>query len=331
MISGTVHYYVTSDVEEGYRVLGEDVICAGKLTNGVYDYESGKVTVGAGLPLSSALTSDFSVVDGSGNATGITVTGVTLSGSSYVLTLSRALTLTEAANYRIAWGDSRASMTFETFNLFYSDKFASEYTYYGDDLGATWSASSTTFKAWAPTAKGVSVKLYTSGNYGADDLIKMVPMTMTEKGVWTATVSGNLNGVYYNYDVSFSTYTVEATDPYTDSTGANGDRGMVLDMSSTDPEDWENDISPNEGMSYTDAIIYELHVREFTIDESSGVDDAWKGKFLGLTQGGTSYDGRSTGLAHLKELGVTHVQLMPAYDYNSVDEYHLEDWQPVRR
>ena len=70
-----------------------------------------------------------------------------------------------------------------------------------------------TFKVWVPTAKGVSVKLYTSGNYGADDLIKMVPMTMTEKGVWTATVSGNLNGVYYNYDVSFSTYTVEARTP----------------------------------------------------------------------------------------------------------------------
>ncbi|MBQ8622208.1 MAG: type I pullulanase, partial [Oscillospiraceae bacterium] len=326
VVSGTVHYYVNSGVAAGSRILGEDVVFAAKPSYANYNYDTGAVWLKTTLPLSSALAGDFKIVDSSGNAVDVTVTDAALDGNGYTLTLSRSLSMSELNSYQVKYGDYYATISINTHDLFYSSKFAEEYTYYGDDLGAAWSETSTTFKVWAPTAQGVAVKIYASGTYANNDELKYVNMTQGEKGVWSVTVSGDWSGKYYNYVVTFPTYTVEATDPYAVSTGANGDRGMILNMDTTDPEGWENDISPNAGMNYTDAIIYEMHIREFTIDSSSGVKDAWKGKYLGLTQSGTNYNGYATGLEHLKELGVTHVQLMPVYDYNSVDEYHLTDW-----
>ena len=325
--SGTVHYYLKSQEETGCRVLGEDAISAVKLTNATYDYSSGVATLYSSLPLSGSEVNNLTLVADYGTVTDVSISSITTNTGSYTLTFSRKLTPHEVAAFRIAWNGYEAIMTMDTHSLFYTSEFASQYTYSGDDLGATWSKKSTTFKVWAPTAKSVNVKIYASGNWGADDLVKTVTMVYGDKGVWSAVVSGNWDGYYYNYDVAFSTYTTEATDPYAVSTGANGDRGMILNLDATDPDGWDEDVSPNEGMNYTDAIIYELHIREFTIDQSSGVKDAWKGKYLGLTQSGTKYSGYATGLDHLKQMGVTHVQLMPTYDYNSVDEYHLEDWQ----
>ena len=322
--SGTVHFYLNSGSETGSRVLGADVIRGTKVVYANLDYDKGKIWVKTSLPVSGRLADAFSVVDPSGNPTDITVTNVVLENNGYALTLSQELDVHQVGDYRIRYGESLCAIA--TDGLFYSDRFEQDYTYDGNDLGAIWSETSTTFKVWAPTAKAVSVKLYESGNYAAKDLLSTVAMTRGEKGVWMVTVPGNLNGKYYNYSVTFSTYTVEATDPYAKSTGANGDRGMILNLDSTDPAGWSQDISPNQGMSYTDAIIYELHVREYTIDSSSGVKDEWKGKYLGLTQTGTSYSGYATGLDHLKELGITHVQLMPVYDYNYGDEYHANDW-----
>ena len=325
--SGTVHYYLVSQQETGCRVLGEDAISAVKLTGATYDYSSGTATLYTSLPLSGSEVNNLSLVADYGTVTDVRITSITTGDGCYTLKFSKKLTPHEVASIRIAWNGYEAAMTMDTHSLFYSSEFASQYTYNGDDLGATWSKGSTTFKVWAPTAKSVSVKIYASGNYGTDDLVKTVTMVYGDKGVWSAVVSGNWDGYYYNYDVAFANYTTEATDPYAVSTGANGDRGMIINMDATNPDGWEEDVSPNEGMSYTDAVIYELHIREFTIDESSGVKDEWKGKYLGLTQSGTKYSGYATGLDHLKQLGVTHVQLMPAYDYNSVDEYHLEDWE----
>ena len=319
--AGTVHYFVNSGVSEGCRVLYSDVTNGAKPLYAKLDYDTGKVWVKLSMPHSGALSTAFSV----SGVSDLSVTGVSISDGGVLLTLSRTINLSECAALSVVYNGLTCGVT--TDNLFYSDKFAADYTYDGDDLGATWSADSTTFKVWAPTAKAVHVKLYQSGNYGTNDQLQYVAMTLGEKGVWSVTISGDLHGVYYNYDVSFASYTVEATDPYADSTGANGDRGMIVDFSRLDPEGWDSDLSPNQGMNYTDAIIYEMHIREMTIDSSSGVKDEWKGKYLGLTQSGTSYDGRATGLDHLKELGITHVQLMPTYDYNSVDEYHLTDWE----
>ena len=323
--SGTVHFFLNSGSAEGSIVLGNDVVTAAKPISANLDYDSGKIWVKTPLPVTGDLTKAFSIVTSSGGATGISVTGVTLDNYGYTLTLSRKPTLIELHDERVKVGGAMVGITTE--GLFYSSGFASDYTYYGDDLGATWSSTGTTFKVWAPTATGVSVIIYGGGNYGGDDWISTTEMKLGEKGVYSVTVPGDLHGKYYNYLINFPSYTVEANDPYARSTGANGDRGMILNLDATDPAGWDNDVSPNVGMSYTDAIIYEMHIREMTIDSTSGVKDAWRGKFLGMTQTGTNYEGRATGLDHLKELGITHVQLMPVYDFASIDEYHLTDWQ----
>ena len=151
-------------------------------------------------------------------------------------------------------------------------------------------------------------------------------MTKDINGTWVSTIEGNLDGVYYTYLVDVNGSVKEACDPYARATGVNGKRAMVVNLENTNPKDWENDVSPNKGMSYTDAIIYEVGVRDFTINEESGVRANWKGKFLGVAQKGTTNnDGVPTGLDHLKNLGVTHVHLLPSYDFGSIDETMTEE------
>lgn len=213
-------------------------------------------------------------------------------------------------------------------SIYSTDEFEKQYTYEGNDLGATWSKNKTTFKVWSPTAEEVKVNLYGSGTKGTNDLIESIDMTRGEKGVWTVEKTGDLNGIYYTYTAVQDGESVEACDPYARTTGVNGDRAMVIDLDSTDPAGWANDSGPNQGMSYTDSVIYELHVRDFSIDESSGISADHKGKFLGLTEKGTTNgNGQTTGLDYLVDLGVTHIHLLPFYDYGSVDETKLEEAQ----
>jgi len=210
----------------------------------------------------------------------------------------------------------------ETENLssYYSSaEFEAEFTYPGDDLGAAWTKDATTFRVWAPTADSVKVNLYTSGTPGTADLIEQLEMTPDINGTWVATKEGDLNGVYYAYLVTVNGTVNEACDPYARTTGVNGQRAMVIDLDSTDPEGWENDVDPHYGNSIVDAVIYELHVRDLSVDESSGIQN--KGKFLGIVEPGTSNaDGHPTGLDYMKQLGITHLHLLPSYDYASVDE-----------
>lgn len=206
-----------------------------------------------------------------------------------------------------------------TSNIYSTEQFEKEYTYSGTDLGAVWTAEKTTFKVWAPTAEKVKVNLYREGTPGVEDLTEQLKMQPGEKGVWAAEKTGDLNGVYYTYEVTVGGETVEACDPYARTTGVNGERAMVLDLKSTDPEGWEEDSDPNAGLAVTDAFIYELHVRDLSMDKSSGIQNA--GKFLGLTETGTKTPGGiATGVDHMKELGITHLHLLPFYDYGSVDE-----------
>ena len=219
---------------------------------------------------------------------------------------------------------SKSSVT----NIYTTEKFIEEYTYTGEDLGAVWSPDSTTFKVWAPTAEQVQLALYKSGTAGTDDLMNKIHMTKIEKGVWSITVDGNLNGTYYTYFVTNDGKETEACDPYARTTGVNGNRAMVIDLTATNPEGWSMDTSPNKIKNYTDAVLYELHVRDFSIDESSGVSAAHRGKFLAFTEKGTKTAGGAvTGVDYLKELGVTHVHLLPSYDYGSVDESRLDEPQ----
>ncbi len=204
-------------------------------------------------------------------------------------------------------------------NIYSTEKFEKEFTYPGSDLGATYTPKKTAFRVWAPTADTVTLNLYGSGTPGTDDLMEQLPMTADVNGTWIAEKEGDLNGTYYTYLVSVGGNENEACDPYARTTGVNGKRAMVLDLASTDPDGWENDVNPNAGMTYNDAVIYELHVRDLSSAESSGIQNT--GKFLGLTETGTTTaSGIPTGLDHMKDLGITHVHLLPVYDYASVDE-----------
>ena len=204
-------------------------------------------------------------------------------------------------------------------NIYSTEKFEKEFTYSGSDLGATYTPEKTTFRVWAPTADTVTLNLYGSGTPGTDDLVEQLPMTADVNGTWIAEKEGDLNGTYYTYLVSVGGNENEACDPYARTTGVNGKRAMILDLASTDPDGWENDTNPNAGMAYNDAVIYELHVRDLSSDESSGIQNT--GKFLGLTETGTTTaSGIPTGLDHMKDLGITHLHLLPVYDYASVDE-----------
>lgn len=199
---------------------------------------------------------------------------------------------------------------------FSSESFEDEYTYDGNDLGAIYAKEKTAFRLWAPTASKVELNLYEAGS--GDNLIETVSMTSDVKGTWVYEKTGDWNGVYYTYSVTVGGTTNEAVDPYAKSAGVNGERGMVIDLNSTNPEGFGNDTKP-EFVNMTDAVIYELHVRDLSSDSSSGITNT--GKYLGLTESGTTNsDGIATGLDHIKDLGVTHIHLLPSFDYASVDE-----------
>ena len=206
--------------------------------------------------------------------------------------------------------------------IFSTEQFEEQYTYTGNDLGVTYTKEKTAFRVWAPTADTVAVRLYKSGTEGTEDLIEELPMTADVSGTWVAEKKGDLNRTYYTYFVTICETQNEACDPYARTTGVNGKRDMVIDLDSTNPEGWERDSDPNAGKNFTDAVIYELHVRDLSMHSSSGISN--KGKYLGLTETGTkNKEGIATGIDHIKELGVTHVHLLPVYDYGSVDESNL--------
>ena len=208
----------------------------------------------------------------------------------------------------------------EGLSTYYSSaEFEAEFTYGGDDLGATWTAEQTSFRVWAPTASDVRINLYTTGNPDANDLFEQIKMEPDVNGTWVAVKAGDLNGVYYTYEVTVDGETRTACDPYARTTGVNGHRAMIINLDATDPEGWDTDVDPHYGNSIVDAVIYELHVRDLSIDENSGITN--KGKFLGIVESGTTNaQGVPTGLDYIKSLGITHLHLLPSYDYASVDE-----------
>lgn len=207
-------------------------------------------------------------------------------------------------------------------DIYSTDAFEAKFTYTGSDLGAVWTPEKTLFRVWAPTASNVTVKLYRSGDPNANDLIGQLEMSADVNGTWLAEAVGNLNGVYYTYLAEINEKSAETCDPYARTTGINGQRAMVIDLAATNPVGWETDTDPHAGNAITDAVIYELHIRDLSIDESSGIRH--KGKYLGLTETGTTNQkGIPTGLDHIKNLGVTHVHLLPVYDFATVDETRL--------
>ena len=317
MISGTVHVYVESGVKGYTKKYAPGAVTGIQVANAKYD---GATTVA--VTMSEAIKGDpakqLAVEDIYG--TPVEIAGVTAASETvYHVNLKEALD--DMGSYVIIFDGKETCIMMPDF--YGTAKFENAYTYKGNDLGANWSKESTTFRVWAPTAASVKVNLYKSGVTTTSDLIKRVDMEKDVNGTWVATVEGDLHGTYYTYLVDIGGEAVEASDPYARTAGVNGKKSMVIDLDSTNPEGWENDKNPNAGMNITDAIIYELHVRDLSIDESSGIHNA--GKFLGLTEKGTTNSqGLPTGLDHMVNLGITHLHLLPIYDYGSVDEKRLD-------
>ena len=319
--AGTVHIYVKSGVEGYTREDGDDVVTGVLVSGAQYDADAGTVTVTTTGAVDGEPADVFQVCAADGPA--VSVTAAEQAGDTeYILTLGEALD--DVQTYQLVYDGTEYRITMPS--VFSTESFEQEYTYTGDDLGAVWTEEKTTFRVWAPTAQSVSVNLYTGGTAGEDDLIEQLPMQADANGTWVAEKEGDLNGTYYTYSVEVGGQVNEACDPYARTTGVNGQRAMVIDLGSTDPEGWEEDADPNAGLTYNDAIIYELHVRDLSVDEDSGIQNA--GKFLGLTETGTKTPGGvPTGLDHIKDLGVTHVHLLPIYDFGSVDETRLDEDQ----
>lgn len=189
--------------------------------------------------------------------------------------------------------------------------------YSGDDLGLTYSKKKSKFKLWSPTADEVTLHFFNESL--GDEAYEVKKMKKGKNGTWSLTVKGDLEGKFYAYQVKVGKVTYPKTpDPYVKAVGVNGKRGMVVDMDALNPEGWENDKRPSLN-SFSDIILYELHMRDISVHPSSGIEH--KGKFLGLAETGTKTpDGKSTGLDHIKEMGVTHVHLLPSFDFYSIDE-----------
>ena len=191
----------------------------------------------------------------------------------------------------------------------------------GDWEEMVYAPEATKFALWAPTAEEVSLKLYAEGQGG--EPLQTLSMKEDEGGMWRTTVDGDLDGRFYTFDVKVDgAWLGDTPGVWAKAVGVNGDRAAVVDLDATDPEGWDKDARP-ELKSFADIIIYEMHHRDFSIDSLSGVSH--RGKFLALTEAGTkSAEGQKTGIDHLKELGVTHVHILPSFDYSSVDETKLD-------
>ncbi|WP_425355003.1 type I pullulanase [Paenibacillus shirakamiensis] len=222
-------------------------------------------------------------------------------------------------NIHIDYGDPATTGGISIFE----PEFDQKYVYAGDDLGCRYTSERAFFRVWAPTSSEVLLILYRSWNGKSE---QMIPMHEDVHGTWTLSVQRDLKGYLYTYLVRIGEQWNEAVDPYARAVGLNGDRGAIVDMQSTNPERWNEDKPVFQ--KPTDAIIYELHIRDLSIHPESGMEH--KGKFKAFTEiGTTGPQGIKTGIDHVVDLGVTHVQLLPIFDYStlSVDEARLDQPQ----
>ena len=208
------------------------------------------------------------------------------------------------------------------FERFASESFRNEY-HYDKPLGAFCGPEGTKIYLWAPTAESVFLHFYAKGNGGVS--METIPMERGKKGVWAYKTTRNLDGWYYDFDVTVEGETRRTADPYARACGINGMRSMVIDLKKTDPEGWDQDKAP---AVTPEQVICELHIKDFSWDPAGGFDAKDRGKFSALCRTGTTLNGdgkHPTGMDYVKNLGITHIQLMPIYDYGSVDERNWEN------
>lgn len=203
-------------------------------------------------------------------------------------------------------------------DLYMAPGFTETYFYDGKDLGVSCTEEKTTFLLWSPFAEQAALNLYREGD--GEPAFAVHPMKRKEQGLWEYHAEGNLHGTYYDYALLMDGETVVLADPYAKACGVNSKRSMAVDLSQTNPLKWEEDQAPD----YTEErIIYELHVKEFSWDPSGGFPEETRGTYSAFLHTDTTLNAEGrfpTGIPYLQELGVTHIQLMPVYDYGSVDE-----------
>lgn len=264
-------------------------------------------------PADGAITKAMvAVKDADGNK--VDVEDVTVNKSTVKIKTAKKLAVTGKYTIEI---EGMGSQTAIAGALVRTDAFDKAYAYDGDDLGATFKEARTGFKVWAPTATKVELVIYKSTDPNAE-VDKTIDMTGEDKGVWSATVKKLASGTAYSYKLTFADGTVNtSSDPYATAAVANGERSVVLskeDMGSAGKR------MPAFGKT-TDAAIAEMNIRDFSINPNSGISADKQGKYLGVVESGTkTKEGATSGLDYLKQLGISHVQIMPMYDYGSVDE-----------
>lgn len=213
------------------------------------------------------------------------------------------------------------------YNGSYLESYAGQ-AYNEQGLGSTYTKSSTTWKTWSPEATSVQLKLYKTGSDAEAGAGVIGTHSLTKNsttGVWSLTLDGDFKDVYYTYLVTVNGSTKETQDIYSQAVGVNGNRSMVVDLDSTDPDGWDADKHVLFD-SAAEAVVWEVHVRDFSISKTSGVSEENRGKYLAFAEGGTKLNSStdpnaiSTGIDYLVEQGINCVQLMPVYDFQSVDE-----------
>jgi len=292
-----------------------------------------KITVVLNQPMTLAGSGDegFSLT---GGLTVASVTSATASNVTSKVVLNLDQDIVFGTTYRLSSTaySVGSQKTVLVGNIYNSTGFNSRYTYAGNDLGATYSAEKTDFRVWAPTASAVLLNTYTSATQAVAE--HQYSMVQDVNGTWVYSVVGNCDGLIYTYTAVVNGHNNQAVDPYATSVTVNGTRGVVTDPAATDPSGgWA--AKPAFSGKPVDATVYELHVRDLSMDASSGIPAGHKGKFLALTDLNTSYTKVTkttnpktkkvttvstkvkTGISAIKALGVSHVQLLPVYDYLS--------------
>ena len=304
LVSGDAMQYISKD-----GGLNLEPICVFKMA-GILSPTEIRYTVSPAVRINSL--DEIRVLDGDRP---VPLESLSSLGNEVVLgTITTAETLDLSHSYTVeikGYGSAPAVPT----DIFDSEEFLADYVYDGDDLGATIRGGETLFKLWAPTASDVTLRLFDKGDGG--EPFAEVAMERAEKGVWSASYACG-HGTYYTYLVTTALGTQEAVDPYARTAGVNGERGMVVDLASTDPAGFRASGYYKDLSSYEDAVIWEVHVRDFS---NAIASSQYPGKYLAFTETGlTNAAGVSVGLDYLRELGVTHVHLQPVYDYATVDE-----------
>lgn len=207
-------------------------------------------------------------------------------------------------------------------DYYLTKEFEDKYNYEGS-LGAKVDERGTVIRLWSPIAESVDLRLYDNGSTGEAETI--IPMKLCDRGVWEYAVNENLSGKYYDFALKIKGKVRISADPYAKACGVNGKRSMIIDLNTTNPNGWEEDKAPTKG---AEDIIYELHVKEFSYDKNAGFPENVRGKYKAFTVDNTTLRNEGklpTGLNYIKELGVSHIQLLPVYDFASVDEAGGED------